>query len=207
MKRKLVLFLMIAAILCALFVGCGEDPNPTGTTGGDATQNTTEITDPIITTETDATIPGGEVITYTEFESMTGSQQKDVISKFESQEQFDDWYNEIKEDHNDYVETVKPPEIVNPNPTTEPTEEETGPIFPEATGSSTPEKDELTFLEYHNLTADEQKAFINTFESIDKFVEWHTAARKAYEDSLIEIDDTPIDAGELFGDKEDKGGN
>lgn len=206
MKKKLVSFFLIAAVLCSLLVACGEDKKPNETTGSDATQNTTEVTDPIITTETDATIPGGQVITYTEYQEMNGEQQKNVISKFESKEQFDNWYEEIKEDHKEYMETVKPPEIVNPNPTTEPTEND-GPIFPEATDTTAPEKDELTFLEYHNMTADEQKAFINTFESIDKFVEWHTAAKKAYDDSLIEIDDTPIDAGELFGDKEDKGGN
>ncbi len=194
MIKKLVVFLIVAAVACTLFVGCGEDPNPTGTTGGDAIQNTTEITDPIITTETDATIPGGEVITYTEFESMTGSQQKDVISKFESQEQFDNWYEEIKQDHNDYVETVKPPEIINPNPTTEPTEE-AGPLFPEATDITVPENNEITYLDYHSMTAAEQKAFINTFESFDAFFEWHDAAYQAYKDSMVLIDGTtPFDA-------------
>lgn len=189
MIKKLVVFLIVAAVACALFIGCGEDPNSTGTTGGDATQNTTEITDPIITTETDATIPGGEVITYTEFESMTGSQQKDVISKFESQEQFDDWYNEIKEDHNDYVETVKPPEIINPNPTTEPTVND-GPIFPEATGITVPEKDEVTYSDYISMSADEQMAFINTFGSFDAYFEWYNAAYQAHADSMKEINGT-----------------
>lgn len=206
MIKKLVLFLMSVAVLFTLFVGCGEDKNLDGTTGGDVPQATTEQTDPIIATETDATIPGGQVVTYPEFESMTGEQQKEVISKFESKEDFNNWYEEIRDDYIDFVQSTKPSQNENSNATTEPTEND-GPIFPEATGSTAPEKDELTFLEYHNLSADEQKAFINTFESIDDFVAWHTAAKKAYDDSLIEIDDTPIDAGELFGDKEDKNGN
>ena len=86
-------------------------------------------------------------------------------------------------------------------PTTEPKETEPDkPYFPEATGTPAPEKGEVTYLEYHAMTATEQKAFINTFESYDAFFEWHDAAKKAYEDSLIEIDGTtPVDFGDIVG--------
>lgn len=80
------------------------------------------------------------------------------------------------------------------------TGETSGIFFPEATGVEAPQSDELTYLEYHNLSATEQKAFINTFESYDAFFAWHDAAKKAYEESLIEIDNSStIDLGEIVG--------
>lgn len=194
MKRKIVLFLMVATILGTLFAGCGEDQNPAGTTGGDVTRNTTELTDPIITTETDATIPGGEVITYTEFESMTGSQQKDVISKFENKEQFDNWYEEIKEDHKDYMETVNPAEIVNPESTTETTE------FIESTNSDVavpPEYANLTYMDLYRMTAEEQMEIMKSFASVDDFITWvhklideQAGNRKPIDGSTIQIGET-----------------
>ena len=196
MKKNLISFLLICMILCTLFTGCGEDTNPSGTTGSDVTQNTTELTDPILTTETDATIPGGQVITYTEYQEMNGEQQKDVISRFESKEEFANWYEEIKEDHELYVESTKP----QPQETTS-TEEtlEEKPYFPDATDISAPEKNEVTYQDYHNMSAKEQKAFLNTFASYDDFFEWHDAAKKAYQDSMIEIDGTePIDVEDIL---------
>lgn len=117
----------------------------------------------------------------------------------------------------DSVTPTKKPDAVDP---TSPTKDTTGtitkpttprptepeetepekPYFPEATGTPAPEKDEVTYLEYHEMSATEQKAFINTFESYDAFFEWHDAAKKAYEDSLIEIDgSTPVDMEDFAG--------
>lgn len=194
MKKKLVSLLLISAVLCSLFVGCDEDDDPTGTTGDDVTQVTTELTDPIITTETDATIPGGQVITYTEYQEMNGEQQKNVISKFESKEQFDNWYEEIKEDHKDYMETVKPTDIVTPNSSTETTE------FIEATTPNVavpPEYANLTYMDLYRMTAEEQMEIMNSFASIDDFTTWvhklideQAGNRKPIDGSTIQIGET-----------------
>lgn len=195
MIKKLVLFLMSVAVLFTLFVGCGEDKNLDGTTGGDVPQATTEQTDPIIATETDATIPGGQVVTYPEFESMTGEQQKEVISKFESKEDFNNWYEEIRDDYIDFVQSTKPSQNENSNATTELTEND-GPIFPEATDVTIENIESITYQMFIDMTANEQKAFINTFATYDEFVIWYNAALQEHKDSMIEIVGTgPLNVG------------
>lgn len=74
------------------------------------------------------------------------------------------------------------------------------PNLPENTGKPAPEKSGVTYLDYHSMSADQQKAFINSFGSYDAFFEWHDAAKKAYEDSLIELDGTtPVDMEDITG--------
>ena len=74
------------------------------------------------------------------------------------------------------------------------------PNLPENTGKPAPEKTGVTYLDYHSMSADQQKAFINSFGSYDAFFEWHDAAKKAYEDSLIELDGTtPVDMEDIAG--------
>lgn len=208
MKNKILIFLMVASIFCALIVGCADNQTDNiqastnvitqdaATEGTDASNiDAYEVTEP---TETDTTIPSGHIITYSEYVAMTGEQKKNIMKQFPNKVVFEQWLAEIKQDYEHYMTTIKPVQVVDPKPSTEPTES-TGPIFPDVTDTNAPEKDELTYLEYHNLSADEQKAFINTFDSIDAFFEWYSAARKAYEDSLIKIDGTtPIDAGEIL---------
>lgn len=82
-------------------------------------------------------------------------------------------------------------------PTEKPTEEPTGPLIPDAPEvESVPEKDTLTYQEYHALSGEEQAAFINTFASYEAFFEWYNAAEKEYNDSRIPIEeDGKIDLG------------
>lgn len=207
MKKLIPLVLVLAVFISLVAVGCGK--GETETTGTEQAaqsaptlnitviESTPAVTEPTMLLETDATIPGGHTITFTEFMSMNGEQLKNLISKFESKEQYDAWLDEIEQDYQDFIQAGGKPQ--QSDPTEGPTEPE-GPIFPDVTDTTAPPQDGLTFLEYHNLSAEEQKAFINTFPSIDAFIAWHTAARKAYEDSLIEIDGTtPIYAGDLPG--------
>jgi len=79
--------------------------------------------------------------------------------------------------------------------TTEPTEA-TMPELPTEPGTKVPETKDLDYLKYHNMSGAEQAAFINSFDSMDDFIKWYNAAKKEYEDSLIEIDDdTVLDIG------------
>lgn len=82
-----------------------------------------------------------------------------------------------------------------PDETTEPTEA-TMPDLPTEPGTKVPESKDLDYLKYHNMSGAEQAAFINSFDSMDDFIKWYNAAKKEYEDSLIEIDDdTVLDLG------------
>lgn len=86
-----------------------------------------------------------------------------------------------------------------PEPTEETVPEDTR-LIPDVPDVSVPEEDEITYLDYHAMSGDEQAAFINTFSSYEAFFAWYNAAEKEYKDSMIEIDnDTSIDMEELFG--------
>ena len=89
----------------------------------------------------------------------------------------------------------------NTQSTTAPTvPEETGPLIPNMPEVDVPEKDEVTYLEYYAMSAEEQASFINSFESYEAFFAWHKAAKEAYENDRIEIDgSTPIDLDDVVG--------
>lgn len=79
-------------------------------------------------------------------------------------------------------------------------EEPEGPLFPDVPNVELPEIDEIGYMDYHNMSATEQKAFINTFESYDAFFDWLDAAKEKYEKEMVEIDgSTPVNAGDLVG--------
>lgn len=54
-------------------------------------------------------------------------------------------------------------------------------------GSTLPDPDKLTYQEYIALDGKVQQAFMESFDSVEAFVEWYNAAQKAYLDSLQEI--------------------
>ncbi len=191
MKKKILVFLLIAAVLCSVLIGCGEDTNPTGTTSSDVTQNTTELTDPIITTETEPTFPDVDTLTLPEYNSMSAEQQQAVMDTFETLDEYFEWYNEKVQNHKDFVD-----QQLNPTESTE-NDETTETTTPNV---SVPTVDEITYLDYNSMSADEQLAFINSFDSKTDFVSWYNTAKQEYYDSMIEIDgSTPIDLGEIIG--------
>lgn len=50
-----------------------------------------------------------------------------------------------------------------------------------------PNPDTLTYQEYIALDGKVQQAFMESFESVEAFVEWYNAVQKAYFDSLEEV--------------------
>lgn len=83
---------------------------------------------------------------------------------------------------------------------TEPTDGPIVPNVPTDPDTTVPEKEEMGYLSYHNMSGAEQAAFINSFPSIEAFFDWYNAAKEAYENDMIEIDgSTPIDAGQATG--------
>ena len=65
------------------------------------------------------------------------------------------------------------------------------------------EEDTLTYEEYINMTADEQEAFIYSFEDMADFFLWHTEAKAKYdEEHKVPEIDGDIDLGDLLGPKE-----
>lgn len=74
---------------------------------------------------------------------------------------------------------------------------------PDGQPETPPEEDTLTYEEYINMTADEQEAFIYSFEDISDFFLWHTEAKAKYdEEHKVPEIDGDIDLGDLLGPKE-----
>ena len=67
------------------------------------------------------------------------------------------------------------------------------------TPETPPAEDALTYEEYINMTADEQEAFIYSFEDISDFFLWHTEAKAKYdEEHKVPEIDGDIDLGDLL---------
>lgn len=97
---------------------------------------------------------------------------------------------------NDIIPSVTEPAILSTDPAktepsqnTEPTESETNPTE----NTPPPDNGEINslaqeYIDYYNMSADEQQKFIDSFDSIEAFFEWHTVAKQAYEDNRTPID-------------------
>ena len=82
----------------------------------------------------------------------------------------------------EYEET-SPVESNEPEETENTTSEDTS-----DSPSSDPNSLAQAYQDYYNMSAEEQQNFINSFESIEAFFAWHTAAKQAYEDNRTPID-------------------
>lgn len=57
----------------------------------------------------------------------------------------------------------------------------------EGKGTTLPNPDTLTYEQYIAMDGQLQQAFMESFESVEAFVEWYGAVQKAYFDGLEEI--------------------
>lgn len=90
-----------------------------------------------------------------------------------------------------------------PAQTTDPAQEETEPADTEQeTQKPTESVTEMTQYEwYHNLSGEEQMAFMESFDSMAAFFDWYNAAKAEHEQQRpsIDISDGNIDLGDLIG--------
>ena len=208
MMKNTFLFLIIAAMICFMLVGCGNNVDDR-TTLSTVPTNTVEITDQQTVTQMESQEENLDIsqITYIQFNAMSAEEQQTIMDSFPSNDDFFLWYSSIKKIHDDFQDKLKPQPSTGHESESEHNQEATAndpdltdapttgdPNETEVPSVSNPQVSEMTFMQYHNLSATEQKAFINSFETIDDFVAWHDAAEKEYNSSLPELDGTtPID--------------
>lgn len=72
------------------------------------------------------------------------------------------------------------PESTEPN--------QSNPDQPTQPPASQPDSTAEAYIAYYNMSGQEQQKFIDSFGSIEAFFRWHTAAKKAYEESRTPID-------------------
>lgn len=96
------------------------------------------------------------------------------------------------------TEATQPTDTTVPADTTSPSQA----IDPEeSTAPTQTPSDSLTYEAFINMTADEQLAYIESFESDDAFFDWYNAAKSAYDNanSGTELDGGTIDLGDIIG--------
>lgn len=84
---------------------------------------------------------------------------------------------------------------------TEPKEETEPTVGEEEKPTEAPVVPTTEYEKYNAMSGEEQEAFIDSFESIQAFMDWYNAAKAEY-DALhpgIDIGDGNIDAGDLIG--------
>ena len=164
-----LLILLIALLVAVALCACGSS--------GDATQPNADPTENNVTTQPDVT--GSEVT-----EPTSGTEVTDPESTT----------GDVENTQPDTTEPTATEEPTEPTTTTTPTEPQVENTEPVATEPAT---QKVTYEDYYfKFTAEEQLAFINSFESIEAFFEWDKAAKEEYENNRKPIgDDGVIDLG------------
>ena len=154
----LLITLLVAVALCA----CGSS--------GDATQPNANPTENHTTTQ-----PGTTAGTVTEPNIDVGTEPQPTTGNEETTQP------DATEPAS--TEATEPTATI---PSTEPAEKPENPTEPIATE---PGEKKITYYDYYYVfTAEEQMAFIESFESIEAFFEWLNAAKEEYESGFFEYD-------------------
>ena len=95
-----------------------------------------------------------------------------------------------KHDNDKKPQETKPAGDKNPTDSTKPTEKP---------GSG--DSDAVTYEEYMQMTATEQRDYMESFESVDAFFAWYNAAKAEYDaqNPDIEVGNGSIDMGDIIG--------
>ena len=107
---------------------------------------------------------------------------------------FDDETGPAHEETTASDESTKPTEAETPEET-KPQETE-----PETDTSQPADKQPTAYEKFHNMSAAEQQAFMETFDSLDSFFVWYNNVKAEYEaaNPPIDVGDGRIDMGELM---------
>lgn len=102
------------------------------------------------------------------------------------------------EDEEETEPTVPKKEEEEPKETTAPTEDQES---EETTAPTSPEESTQTYKAYMDMSADEQAAFIASFESVDAFMSWFNKAKAEYDstDGSIDIGSGSVDLEDIIG--------
>ena len=165
-----LLILLVALLVAVALCACGSS--------GDATQPNADPTENNVTTQPNAT---GNAVT----EPTSGTEVTDPEATT----------GDVENTQPDATEPSATEEPTEPTATTTPTEPQVETTEPVATEPTT---QKVTYEDYYyKFTAEEQLAFINSFESIEAFFEWNTAAKEEYENNMKPINpDGSIDLGQ-----------
>ena len=71
---------------------------------------------------------------------------------------------------------------------------------PESKPTVTTGAEPTEYEKFQSMSADEQLAYMNSFETIEKYFDWYNAAKAEYEAQIpiIDVGDGPVDMSEFF---------
>lgn len=86
------------------------------------------------------------------------------------------------------------------NDSTEPSETTVPTTGKDSEDESKPATDSTDYETYNAMSGEQQKAFMETFESVEAFFDWYNAAKEEYDAQHpdVEIGDDAIDFGEII---------
>lgn len=176
MNRRLIA-IILAACLALCLLGCNQEEQPA--LENPATTEATEATELEVVPGVVVNPNGGMV----DLDDTTNSTEQPSENTEAPTEQ--PITGQTGNEEQTTQDTTEPTE--KPSEGTDATEPEGGNA---ATGATEYER-------YYNMSGDEQKAFIESFGSIEAFFEWHNAAKAEYEKLHpdIEIEDGSVDLG------------
>ena len=178
MKKKQ--FVCMIAVLLLILAGCGKQNVEESTTA--APETTVEVAaEPTVTEES---IPGVE-------DSIFDDETEPTVEETQPQ-------TEATEP----AETTKPTEAPKPSETTPPTEAPQPSETTPPTETPQPEtKPQSEYETFQNMSAADQQAHMESFDSMDAFFDWYNNAKAEYEaaNPPIDIGNGSIDMGDLMG--------
>ena len=177
MKQKQ--FVCVITVMLLILAGCGKQNVVEPTT---VAPETTAEAIPVPAT-TEESIPGVEDSIFDD---------ETVPTTEETQPQ-----TEVTEPQ----ETTKPTEATKPTETSKPEETQPQETAPATEPSQPAAKPQTAYESFQNMSADEQQAYMESFESIDAFFTWYNDAKAEYEaaNPPIDVGDGSVDMGELMG--------
>ena len=187
---KRILVVLVVSVILLMMAGCNKNVSPDANESVNSTDNIAETIEETI----EETLPGVVSVEDVIDDPRGAAEAQDEMHK-------DPESTEAPAEPGKDTEKV-PASATEPDETTEPTQSETTPTQPAEEEQKSPDNSGLTDYErYNTMSGEEQMAFIESFGSIEAFVEWYNAAKAEYEAANpdIEIGDGIIDAGDLVG--------
>lgn len=201
MNRRVYALLFVAILLLAM-AACNKKKNTEAT-------NTSIMIETIPIETTEETTPGSikidEIImdprTLELDEAETIEETKSLDQSRSATEEKDTITSANIEKNSPETTTVEETKETTPN---EPQMEETTPTQTPTTsdkmdGAEVVVRALTEYEKYIAMSGDEQLAFMNTFTSVNEFIEWYNNAKAEYDSNVIIIDGSVIDVKEIVG--------
>lgn len=197
MNKRMIKCVMAASAIavCAVFSGCGKEDAQVETTEAMTQVETTVTDEATISSELQEALDNGWIVDDWTEETEAPQETVSQTGNTEATEP-------EKTEPNGTEPQVTEPEEVTPQ-VTEPEETEPQATEPEETKpqEDKPQSGGTAYEQYLSMSAKDQQAFYESFESVDAYFAWLNSAKAEYEknQNSTELEGGSVDIGDLMG--------